>query len=107
MGYQTDFYLSEPKSLTGDQTEYLLEISDWLTHWEVTELTTGFAVSGNWFNHEIEMKKLSKKFPDTLFCLEGIGEETDDRWKHYFRGGKSFYTRAELKFEEYSDNKLQ
>lgn len=41
-----------------------------------------------WYDHEKEMKQLSKEFPDVLFKLHGEGEDKYDIWDKYFMGGK-------------------
>ena len=41
-----------------------------------------------WYNHEYDMVKLSKLFPNVVFKLHGDGEERDDMWNKYFQDGK-------------------
>jgi hypothetical protein len=59
-----------------------------------------------WYNHEEEMKELSKKFPDIVFRLHGEGEENDDIWYKYFKNGKMQSCYATLHFDDYSEDKL-
>lgn len=60
-----------------------------------------------WYNHEDFMKTLSKKFPVTLFILEGLGEEQPDMWKKYFKDGKMQVCRAIISFEDFDGAKLK
>ena len=47
-----------------------------------------------WYEHENDMIHLSQFFPDMTFCLEGIGEDYDDRWRKYFHNGIMDYCPA-------------
>lgn len=60
-----------------------------------------------WYDHEDDMKKLSVKFPNTLFRLHGIGEEQGDEWFKYFKNGKMQKCDAIITFEEYDERKLR
>ena len=39
--------------------------------------------SCKWYEHEEDLKPLSKKFPDVMFTLFGEGEESGDIWRKY------------------------
>lgn len=67
-----------------DFSSSLLEISknsdypfDWITNQMLS-----------WPNYIIDMKNLSKEFPDIVFLVEIYGGEPDDIWKDYFKNGK-------------------
>jgi hypothetical protein len=49
-----------------------------------------------WYDHGIDMTKLSEKYPTVKFELYGEGEEQGDIWKKIFLGGKMKYLLAEL-----------
>lgn len=59
-----------------------------------------------WYNSDEEMKDLSKQFPETVFCLYGIGENNGDIWYKYYKNGKSQYCPAKIVFDEYDESKL-
>lgn len=44
--------------------------------------------SRKWYEHEEDMMQLSREYPDMIFLLEGWGEEYDDVWRKYFKGGR-------------------
>lgn len=41
-----------------------------------------------WYDHTADMLRISRQFPTVLFELRGQGENADDTWCQYFRGGK-------------------
>ncbi len=59
-----------------------------------------------WYEHEKEFKIFSKKFPDVVFKLYGIGEDTEDLWIKYFRKGKMQICKAEIKYPDFDISKL-
>lgn len=60
-----------------------------------------------WYEHDEDMRRFSKKYPNVLFILEGEGEESGDIWKKYYKDGKCQEVQAKLVFEEYDENKLK
>ena len=53
------------------------------------------------------MLKYSKLHPELLFCITGEGEGSDDRWKHYFKNGKSQFCQGEIIYPEYYESQLK
>lgn len=51
-----------------------------------------------WYDHEYDMMKFSRLFPDVTFRLSGDGEEREDMWHKYFHNGEVEECRAEIKF---------
>lgn len=79
------------------------------------EFVDGFRLSGNdfettneikWYEHEKEMRNLSKHFPDILFILHGEGEERGDIWDEYYRAGKMQHCHAEVKIPPYNPDNM-
>ena len=59
-----------------------------------------------WYNHEDDMKKFSKLYPELVFVLKGEGEESGDVWRKYFKNGKMHSCYVKLVFDDYDENKL-
>jgi len=66
-----------------------------------------FNESCKWYDHEINMRSISKDYPDTIFILEGEGEEAGDIWIKYFLNGKMQVAKAKITFEEFDPKKLK
>lgn len=45
------------------------------------------ADSVKWYDHELDIKTLSKEFPEISFVLTGHGEEAGDTWATGFKNG--------------------
>lgn len=61
----------------------------------------------HWYDHELDMKGVSKIYPDTVFVLHGEGEESDDIWNKYFKNGKMQSCYAVITFEDFDEGKLE
>lgn len=51
-----------------------------------------------WYEHEENMIKISKQFPNMTFCLEGVGEDREDMWRKYFHNGDVEYCPAHIEY---------
>lgn len=49
-----------------------------------------------WYDHETTLKEFSKKRPDYVFILHGVGEEDDDVWEKDFWNGNMVVRRAKI-----------
>lgn len=101
MGYHTlhELRVRKPgKDQTWSQEE-IDELINALTEKEIMgyALTDVFqeiplCICGNeevkWYDHDIDMIKISNQFPDYTFQLHGDGEEPDDVWFSYYKDGK-------------------
>lgn len=63
--------------------------------------------SCKWYDHEDDMKRLSLRFPDVVFTLNGTGEESGDVWVKYFKAGKMQVDKVEIKLAPFDPTKLQ
>ncbi len=52
--------------------------------------------SVKWYDHHLDLTKLSEKYTDIKFVLEGVGEDQGDVWRKIFLGGKMKHLMAEL-----------
>ena len=66
-----------------------------------------FEDSCKWYEHDKHMMEVSKNNPETIFILEGEGEESDDIWKKYYLNGKCQEARAVITFEPFDEKKLK
>jgi hypothetical protein len=60
-----------------------------------------------WYDHEDDMRNVSKNFKDVLFVLTGNGEEAKDMWVKYFLNGKMQVENAVITYGEFDKNKLK
>lgn len=101
MGYYTRFALSihqDGKNYVYDQDaiKQLIEHVDYHPFWEACK----------WYDHEEHMKWLSEQWPDTVFLLEGEGEEAGDMWKKYFKNGEMQVCKAIITYPPYDESQL-
>lgn len=101
MGYYTQYSLtSDHPELENEMKVSLRELSGY-----------GFSFDYNepckWYDHEKDMKELSKKYPEVRFMLDGEGEESGDLWIKYFKAGKMQFCPAKITYEEFDENKLK
>lgn len=59
-----------------------------------------------WYEHEEEMRDLSKEFPDVVFKLHGEGEDNEDIWDKYFMNGKMQSCPAQMTLPPFEKEKL-
>ena len=60
-----------------------------------------------WYDHEDDVKELSKKFPNSIFELTGEGEESVDLWVKYFKDGKMQVCGAKIVYDDYDESKIK
>jgi hypothetical protein len=104
MGYYTDYYIFVGEIVDGVPTDVTIDFFD--RNMNVLETLIGYSNSElyednfygetaytfldsvKWYDHEKDMAKFSKMFPDHYFYLYGDGEESGDIWKLMFHDGK-------------------
>ena len=52
------------------------------------------------------MKEFSLKFPNTVFIVEGHGENPSDHWLEYWKNGKSQNAYLRIEYDEFDEDKL-
>ena len=100
MSYYTDYTLSFIHNDAGAVLEELSNISGYT--WDRNE-----KYQVKWYSHVRDMLKLSECFPDTMFLLEGQGEESGDVWKYYCKAGKHYKVRPILTWPEFNEAFMQ
>ena len=56
--------------------------------------------SWKWYDHDEDMVKLSLRFPNYTFILEGEGEETGDLWRTIYHDGKLERLNVKIVYEK-------
>lgn len=106
MGYYTDFEIKviTPETIDNDEfQEKLEEISDYsFEHFEGI-----LSTNAKWYYWQENLEEVSKKFPSYLIEVSGVGEEFGDIWKAYFKNGKYTIIRAQIVFEEFTEDMLE
>lgn len=116
MGYYTQFELEIVKGESGVKEECTAcngtggVTKDLITllceKYEDLEYTIQSGESSKWYDHEEDMLKISKLYPDVVFKLSGEGEEPGDIWVKYFQNGKVQSDKAVIKLAEFDPEKL-
>lgn len=60
-----------------------------------------FEESIKWYDHVEDMIKLSKVFPETLFILDGWGEEIGDVWRDLYMDGERVVADLMFTFSDF------
>lgn len=110
MGYYVRHTLIKPipKNWTIDMIDALIEIQPnyFPDKMAVDDFIHGDMEESKWYEFEEDFGKLSEKFPDLIFEIEGKGED-GNCWKQWFKNGKSQSSDGKIVFEEYDENKLK
>lgn len=114
MGYLTQFSLGTRENITYEQEcEIAIELKKLIfgnsrmgceEYFLYTPFELIFKEQMKWYEHTLDMKKISTKFPDILFILSGQGEEPGDLWREYHLNGKFQFEKA--KFDDFDEEKL-
>lgn len=108
MGYYTRFKLTLPQV----NVIVLPEVVDIISR-RISEISRYYIEIDQdtqeikWYDHDDDMKQLSKQYPNVLFLLSGVGEESLDLWQTYYQNGKKQVCEAKIKFESYDERKMQ
>lgn len=111
MGYYTNFTIQ----VSPDAAAAIVEDFDKFN--EQFEDITGYQLDSDdlslynvkWYDHEKDMRAVSKLYPDAVWQLDGTGEESGDVWRLYFKNGKmqSANTQVVVTHEEFDETKLK
>lgn len=101
MGYYTNFEIKVTGTEDFDTIHSTIEqVSDYSFDENPRTKSMSSCDTYKWYGWQDNMKEVSRKFPNSLFIVDGIGEEEGDIWRCYFRRGKMDYIEAEIGFRD-------
>lgn len=113
MGYYTDHNLTVYELIDGklvemdDPTEIIAKLRDTCENAKYSLNDDGiYKQETKWYDSREDMIKFSKLYPDKVFQLHGVGEESEDMWDEYYKDGKFQDCGAIIKFPSFDINKL-
>lgn len=103
MGYETSFYLTieDLGEHALDEIEAAIKAADMDFAYE------GYGEPARWYNCTEEMCAFSARFPTALFCLRGDGEDSEDFWHEYYKGGKHQFCPAYITYAPFNEGALR
>ena len=61
-----------------------------------------------WYSDQEDVAKMSAEFPNVLFTLDVEGRcDTYEKWRYYFKNGKSYRVYPTVIFPEFDEEKLK
>jgi len=98
MGYLTRYSVMAKDALV----EHLTSENDYTAHALLDEEEC------KWYEHEKDLREFSKKYPNDLIVLDGLGEGDGDidAWKKYFVNGKMQKVIGIVMYEPFDKTKL-
>lgn len=119
MGYYTDYTLSifgTKKDEAGvirmtDQIPHDLEEQidaevEKMNIFSDGNIQDAYTANTTWYDHEVDMRLLSEKFPSIVFWLSGVGEGYEDLWQKYFLNGRMQEAYAQIVYDDFDPGKL-
>lgn len=107
MGYETYYTLTiqEPQYPTiAEIIAQLRKASDGASYAIKDDGSTYDRVK--WYDHVDDMKAFSRNYPDHLFILDGIGEDSE-RFRIYFKNGKTQDAQPRTVYDDFDPGKLK
>ena len=106
MSYYTEFSLNISKE--GNECRELIEKEiEKMDVFSEGNYEDGYFAYEKWYEFDNDMHILSMRFPDVTFELEGFGEEHDDHWLNYYKGGRVMRNGIEIIRHPFDESKLE
>lgn len=102
MGYITTFTIEK---VEGPQEEYNNILNE-LKELGLEQLAESEKDTLKWDDHAVDMENITSKHPEAVVLLYGHGEDIDDVWYEYWKGGKVYREILRPKKFEEVKNKL-
>jgi hypothetical protein len=83
MGYYTDYEISAQGEHADEAVTFLTEVCAGYDNWD-----DGCLQDAKWYDWNLDLKKASLEYPEVLFILDGIGEESPDIWRAWALDGR-------------------
>lgn len=109
MGYRTNYKL-KMKNLTEEQEMMMIGYitkhqNEFYGEDILSDLIKYKEYEATWYDHKLDMEKISSKFPEVEFILSGEGEENDNIWEETYLNGEIISAKiAEINMVEQLDN---
>src|SRR5262245_45176353 len=106
MGYYTKYKL-EVETDNPLEIESMKYILTDISGWNQDSVFDGYGDGQKWYDHENDMKELSRRYPDAVFHLHGEGEENEDIWEKHFKNGKTKVCKAQIVIAPFDPKELK
>lgn len=98
----TKYVIRAAPELTGEMVELLIDLTKYEFDTDGEEMWADI----KWYDYNSEMRSFSLRFPNTIFTVQGQGEEQSDRWMEYWKNGKSQNAYLRIECDEFDEDKL-
>ena len=109
MGYETRYWIELTHEEDGDISKIVAafqELDEDVIEW-VLDFDLSCYQPAKWYNHNVAMIEISKRFPHILFELHGEGETNEDIWVEYYQNGKYYHDYAIITFPPFDPTKMK
>jgi hypothetical protein len=111
MGYRTRYNLEIFKNKSdASEAEVKEKLLKLLANYDVLDYAIDEDLDGcdsvKWYEHNNNMKEISKELKDVVLKLRGVGGENGDIWDKYYLNGKVQKCNAEIVIPEFDEGKL-
>ena len=105
MGYETNFKITTEVDDMDKLVGELGHISDYDGWFDLYDGV--IHIDAKWYEYDTHMRKISEQYKDTLFTVNGDGEESGDIWRKYYKNGKCMDASPEFIYPEFDEDKLE
>lgn len=107
MGYYTSFTISIEGSVSLQETDKIINDIEKISGYVLDRSDSVCYLYGKWYEMHHDIGQISLEYPHVLFKVEGVGEDPDDFWIKYIKGGKIQFAAGRKVFDEYNPSKMK
>lgn len=107
MGYYTSYNLEIENMWPEEEPLVVQALKDKMIIGYAIDNDFSFYDSVKWYEHEKDMREISKLFPRMIFHLHGEGEDAGDLWQKHFKDGKMQACYAEIVYPPFDQKELR